>query len=350
MNGLFIASLAVLIGGNLWWGIKTLPREGWQILATVPSRRSADGTWQGINFTYYGLFSANAYMLAVLLFLLLMRSTGARMEMILAAILCLIGCCTPASRLIARLVEKKAATFTVGGASFFGLLLAPPLFLALDQLSRALFSQGFNVMAGLAALVLAYALGEGLGRLACISFGCCYGKRIEACGPLMRRIFQRHHVSYEGQLKKVAYEGNLAGQPLVPVQAMTCGLYTGAALLGSYLFLRGSFIAAYLSTLLITQLWRVASEFLRADFRGAGRFSAYQLMALAAVVYGSLAACFLADSGGAAVIDLGRAWPELWSPAALLFLQTGWLTIFIYTGKSAVTGSRISFHVNHHLT
>jgi hypothetical protein len=34
----------------------------------------------------------------------------------------------------------------------------------------------------------------------------------------------------------------------------------------------------------VTQVWRFLSEFLRADYRGSGRISAYQVMALFAAV------------------------------------------------------------------
>jgi hypothetical protein len=36
---------------------------------------------------------------------------------------------------------------------------------------------------------------------------------------------------------------------------------------------------------------------------------------------------------------------NLWKPSMIFFLQFLWAFVFIYTGKSQVTGSRISFHV-----
>ena len=45
--------------------------------------------------------------------------------------------------------------------------------------------------------------------------------------------------------------------------------------------------------------------------------------------------------------DLGSGVRSLWSPALILFLQAIWLVIFLHTGRSSVTGARLSFHVHH---
>lgn len=50
----------------------------------------------------------------------------------------------------------------------------------------------------MAAMAVAYTLGEGLGRLGCISFGCCYGKAIDTCHPLVRRIFSKTPFIFKG--------------------------------------------------------------------------------------------------------------------------------------------------------
>ena len=138
----------------------------------------------------------------------------------------------------------------------------------------------------MAALAAAYALGEGIGRLACISFGCCYGKPMDEVHPLLRRLFAGRAFVFTGATKKIAYADGLQGREIFPVQAVTATIYCAAALIGVYLFLKGYFRAAFLVPLLATQLWRFVSEFARADYRGRGRISAYQKMALAAAAYG----------------------------------------------------------------
>ena len=68
----FLLLLTVLTAAYLFWGFRVLPRERWQILAVVPVRKEAAGSWAGVNLTWYGLLTANAYVMAVaLLFVLL---------------------------------------------------------------------------------------------------------------------------------------------------------------------------------------------------------------------------------------------------------------------------------------
>ena len=96
-------------------------------------------------------------------------------------------------------------------------------------------------------------------------------------------MFARASFIFYGSTKKVAYEAQLAGEKLIPIQAITCVLYTLGALIGSYLFLIGLFTPALLFTIALTQLWRILSETMRADFRGFGNISAYQKMGMMSV-------------------------------------------------------------------
>jgi hypothetical protein len=114
--------------------------------------------------------------------------------------------------------------------------------------------------------------------------------------------------------------------------------------LAGCLFFSSRIKAAFLVATVITLGWRIISEILRADYRGEGKISAYQLMGMGGLLY----AC------GAAWVIKGEAQvrPQLlvglesfWSPDLLLFLQAIWLTIFLYTGRSTVTGATLSFHV-----
>src|SRR5258707_658440 len=73
--------------------------------------------------------------------------------------------------------------------------------------------------------------------------------------------------------------------PATPDQRLTALVYIGSALLGTLLFLKGMYAVAFLTAIGATNLARVWLELLRADYRGHGRFSAYQVMALISVVY-----------------------------------------------------------------
>jgi hypothetical protein len=342
---LFVLILALACYLILGWGFRTLPRENWQILAAMPRRRDDAGTWEGLNLTWYGLLTANAYLAATAILFLLLGTLHVPGPAVITVAVLMLGLCVPASKLVAWLVEGKAHTFTVGGAVFVGTLAAPWLVGLTNLLPWAQPGPVMPVMATLAAIVTAYAFGEGLGRLACLSFGCCYGKPISDCHPLIRKLFARRPLVFSGTLKKIAYASNLAETPVVPVQVLTATLYVTTGLIDTWLFLAGHFATAFILGTLVTQGWRVGSELLRADYRGEQTFSAYQWMGLAAIPYAlAMAAWF---GGGSAVRpDLAAGLSSLWSPGMLLALQALWLIIFLYTGRSSVTGSTLSFHVH----
>jgi prolipoprotein diacylglyceryltransferase len=343
-NGLVLFILALALAMLFSWGFRTLPREGWQVMACIPRGRRGDGLWNGVNFTYYGFFNATANVLAVLLLIVLLMSVPVAPAFIFMLAACGLGICIPASKLLARWVEGKPHTFTVGGASFAGVLVLPWVVLLLDMYFWRFLGGHLPVMTAMAAIAVAYSLGEGIGRLACISFGCCYGKPLSAVHPLLRKLFAKHYFVFDGPTKKIAYAHHLDGEPVVPVQALTSVLYTAAALLGSYLFLAGLHAAAFVSTVAVTQLWRLLSEFLRADYRGDRVFSAYQIMALAAVGYAVLLMSIFPEPAVRRA-DIVAGLASIWNPAVIVFLQVLWAAIYIYTGKSRVTASVVSLCV-----
>lgn len=342
---LFVAALGLLLALLLSWAFRHLPEERWQMLAVVPTLKNRDNHWQGTNLTYYGFFLATSQLLSLVLLVVLLGAMHASLFGLMLVVLIILSACLPAARLVAMYVEKKRHTFTVGGASCIGILIAPWTVIGVQQL---LLDQGafLPTMPVLAALSIAYTLGEGLGRLGCISFGCCYGKPLAACHPLVRRLFARYYFVFRGATKKAAYEGQLAGERLVPVQAITCVLYCCGALVGSLLFLDGHFTAALLLTIGLTQLWRILSETLRADFRGFGRITAYQKMGMISVVAMVLATLLLPSSDYIdpnVVTGLG----VLWNPSLILAMQVLWLVFFLVFGRSTVTTATVSFDLIH---
>lgn len=303
------------------------------------SKRS-DFSWNGLNLTYYGFFTANAYTLAVAVAILLFGSVSMPWESILLLIAAVLAVCIPSSRIIAGIVEKKKHTLTVGGASFVGILAAPWVVWAMNATGR----HHLNAMEVCAAICIAYVFGEGIGRLACISFGCCYGKPLSDVHPALRALFSKWHFVFSGPTKKISYEAGLEGRPVVPIQAVTALLYAATGLLGVYLFLKGSYPTAFFLPLVISQLWRAVSEMLRADHRGKGRLSAYQVMALLSIPY-SILVFRLLPSGIETPSRLNAGLGLLWDPAPILLLQLFWIAIFLWTGRSSVTGSMLTLHV-----
>jgi hypothetical protein len=148
-----------------------------------------------------------------------------------------------------------------------------------------------------------------------------------------------------GATKKIAYASALEGERVLPVQAMTALLSVAAGLIGCTLFLAGQWEVAFVVVVTITQLWRVLSEFLRADFRGTGRLTTYQWMGLSGAPYAAgLASAATPGPVVSPVIGAGLA--VLWAPGVLLALQGLWLVIFLTTARSSVTGSTLDIHIH----
>ena len=343
---IFTLVLAGFLAPVLAWGCRRLPGERWQMIAAVPLKKYPDGTWSGCNLTWYGFFSATAYTGAVAVFFVLLGSRGTpapAIASIAAAVLCL---CIPAASVIARVVERKPHVFTVGGAAFAGIIAIPAAVAVLQATVGCKLGWDLHVLPVLAAVCTAYTMGEGLGRLACLSFGCCYGRPLNQTPGWLRRLLSRHFCIFSGATKKIAYAHGLDGTPVVPVQALTAAINCACCCAGCWLFLNGFEHASFLVTLAVSQFWRFFSEFLRADYRGGGTISAYQIMSLAGIAYGILISMLPLESS-IARIDVTAGLHLLWSPCSIFGLQGLWVFIFIYTGCSRVTGSTVSFHVKH---
>jgi len=341
---IFVAVLGLFLLLLFRWAFRHLPHEKWQILAVIPCHKTDVKRWHGLNLTFYGFFIASAYTFALSILLVLLHTTGMNLigvSFIMAAILAV---CLPAARIIAQIVEKKAGTLTVAGASFVGLLILPWLvYLTNQTLGRSMdFHISLRIM--LAAVSTAYAFGEGIGRLACISFGCCYGKPLESCSGLIQFLFRKFHMVFNGPTKKAVYAGNLEGKPVVPIQALTAMVCCLAGLVGSYLFLSGFFMTAALLTFTITQGWRILSEIWRADYRGGQRFSTYQRMAIASMLY-MLPVLWLTISPDMQPVDIADGLKVLWQPATIIGLQLVWAAVFLYTGRSQVINAGLEFFV-----
>ncbi len=345
-NESFVLGLAVVCAFLVIWACRTLPTESWQILATVPIAKNADGRWRGVNLTYYGLLTANAAVAAVALLFILMTAISTPWIGTFTIVVVELALCIPAAKLIARLVEKKECTFTVGGAFFVGIVCAPGVVWLVNWSAGERAGFSVPVTPALAALMTAYAFGEGLGRLACISFGCCYGKPVSQLPPTIRRVFDHWHFVFSGETKKIAYASGWEGERVIPIQAITSGLYLTTGLVTTLLFFWSHYSTALVVSLLVTQSWRVVSETLRADHRGGGTVSAYQVMGLLTIPY-TLCLLLFFPIPRVPQPNVLMGLQSLWSPAVVLFLQGLWAALFVFFGKSMVTGSAISFHVHH---
>ena len=330
-NVLFEITLGVFFAAFLGWGFRFLPSENWQIFAAVPQVKDATGHWTGLNLTYYGILIAAAYVVGITVLFILMGSMGAPLGGTFALIAFMLAVCTPAARFIARVVEKKRYTFTVGGASFIGILVLPWVIFTLNAVTGRQSGFRFPLVGTLAAMSIGYAFGEGTGRLACVSFGCCYGKPLSQMSPWIQKLFERAHFVFSGKTKKIAYEAGLDGKRVVPVQALSAIFSVSAGLAGTALFLASHPLAALCLSLMMTQAWRSVSECLRADYRGSGKTSAYQVMAIAGFVYLLLVVALIptAPTPRPYVVTGLRS---IWNPATILFLSSPGLGCFSIRG------------------
>ncbi len=338
MNAWLWRLAAVAVVGLVWWASRVLAGARWQVAACIPVRQHADGTWEAVNLTWYGILSAGAYTLAVAIALALGAGLGASLEAMLAMAAVVLAVCMPASRLVAWLVEGKRATLTVGGAVFVALWVTP----AVAWMAQTWWG-GAPWPSTLAAVAVAYTVGEGFGRLACSSFGCCYGRPVASLPAPWNRWMAPIAVRFWGPTKKVAYASGLEGVPLVPIQGMTAVVHGLVAWGGIEALVDGHVGLALVFGGVLPLLWRVASEFLRADYRGEARFSAYQRMALVGAAWVLLVAWWAPTI--AVSFDAGTAGEAVRSPAGLATLALVFAVSLIYTGISQVTAARVSLCV-----
>jgi len=343
-NLIFIASIAVIFASTFYWGFRHLPGEEWQMIAAVPIVKNRFGQWQGLNLTYYGFFNATAMAFACIILLLLMGSIQAPLVAVITVTATGLSVALLSAKIVARIVERKRHTFTVAGAVFV-LIISLPWLITIFNLGVGGRSDLYlPPRPMLAAVAIAYTFGEALGRLACISFGCCYGHSLEKLPALIRKRLGRFSFIFTGATKKAIYAGKLHGVPVIPIQAVTSIVFTLAGFTGLMCFLRSRWAAAMIVPLVTTQVWRVLSEFLRADYRGDSLFTAYQVMAIIGLVYSLVTIPFLADAPLNSP-SLSQAL-HLFSNGWLLISVEGvWVAVFLYLGRSSVTGSTVSFHV-----
>lgn len=330
----------------LLWSFRNLPQERWQFAAILPSpsRSHAGHGWTGTNITFYGVISALAYAAATAMFIFLCGSIEQSLWPTVTFIVLMLAACIPASKLIAKWVEGGEVNFTVGGAAFAGAILLPIAALAARSVAQALGATHFNAPALLAAASLVYVLGEAIGRLGCLSFGCCYGRPISEVGPMERALYGSAATTYRGQLKKISYASNLENTPVVPVQSIASVVLFALFLIGLWLYWQQQFVACALVSIWGSQLWRLYSETLRADYRGGGKFSAYQWMAIATCLIATISIVAMrGDASTQPRFSLG--WVAVSQIEVFIAIQALALGIVWFMGRSQVTGALVNLRL-----
>lgn len=115
--------------------------------------------------------------------------------------------------------------------------------------------------------------------------------------------------------------------------------------MSAYLFLQGRFGAAFLVAVLVTQAWRFVSEFLRLDHRGTGKVSVYQFMSLAMAISSFLLVIAFGKAPLPPVPALSKGFAAVSNASYLVFIETLWVMMFLFLGRSTVTASALFLYV-----
>jgi hypothetical protein len=345
-NYIFIAFLGIFCGMCIWWGTKTLPEENWQFLASIPVKKHEDGSWEAVNITWYGFLVAGSNAFAALIFFIMLGAARIPFVAGLVLLTALLIICVPAASLVARIVEKKPATLTVGGAVFVGSLIVPFLIILFNRVIGKPMGFFLPIPQTLAACAVSFLFGEGLGRLACLSYGCCYGKPVENYTGILRRLFEKTAIVFQGKNKKIAYASGLDGHRIIPIQPITMVAYVAAGMLSLLLSAEGNYLSSYLIASVFASFWRVSSEVFREDFRGGGRISAYQVMSGISALYAMVVAYVVRDGNISIQANLVQGMVSLWSPGPIIALFTLWCLMFAFAGISTTTFSRVRFYLH----
>jgi len=347
IENIFLIVFSFLLFLIVYIGIRYFPSERFQFLATIPYKQLSDGRWLSMNLTYYGLFNAIAYTIGSMVVVILLLSAGITFLEIFLIMGFTFLICMPASKIIAYIVENNKTGFTVGGAVFIGVLVSPIAIYIGIFLSRGEgeFTRFFIPI--ISAMSIGYIFGEGIGRIGCLSFGCCYGKNVdELQNRILKKIFSKFYTVYTGRLKKAQYASNLCNKKTVPVQSIGIILYNLTGLICTYLFLKGHFYIALILAVSVSQIYRFVSEFLRDDYRGEGKISAYQKMTILNIVTILIYSYVFKNTEYLSLIDLQDAIHNIFEIKIIIFFLFLFILSFIYTGVSSATYSITNFRLS----
>jgi hypothetical protein len=352
-NGLWSIELGLLACSLLaaWifrWAFRHLPSECWQIAVAIPARSRVVGdtgpTWPAVNITFYGVISAIAYMFAVLAFVFLAGAANQPIAAvaIFSMLLLLVG--IPASKWVALWVEGVPG-HTIGGALFAVVLSVLPALSLTNMVCGVIGMPRAEPGVLLASAAIAYVLGEAIGRLACLSFGCCYGRSIDSATPLQRALYSSTATIYRGRFKKIAYASGLDGHPVIAVQSVACAALFGVFIISVWFFWKGHITLSLIIALGLAQLWRAYSETLRADYRGREGFTVYQGMALVGVGL-TLLYAWIHDAPVSVMPTFVRGLEVVTRIEVILCTQALAIAILALMGRSYVTSSRLEYQLH----
>ncbi|MEZ4566362.1 MAG: hypothetical protein R2860_05155 [Desulfobacterales bacterium] len=152
----------------------------------------------------------------------------------------------------------------------------------------------------------------------------------------LSKIFSHLYFVFYGKTKKIAYADGLDGTPMLPVQAITSIVLCMTGMAGIYLFLKG-FLSPPLSVWSPPQIWQVLSKFIRADYRGGGKYPLSDHGRCRHCL--RVCHCWLFPVTMHPGHNILNGLQSIWNPTMILFLQALWMATFFYTGRSRVTAA-----------
>ncbi len=325
---------------------KKLPKEKYQFLLVIPYKKINNEEWRSLNITYYGLFNALGYSLGLFLCLFNFFALGIEKLDALYNLILIFTICMPISKLIPIYVEKTKHGFTIAGALFFGIITTPisTFLVYFFQGKLNLFYD--NLLPILSTMSVSFLLGESIGRLGCISFGCCYGKKVEEVNnTFLKKVFNNFNTVYYGDLKKASYASNLNGIKTVPIQAMSVLINLILSFIGQLLFLESNYTLSLVITILGNQLFRFFAEFLRADYRGSDTITIYQKMSIINIAIITLI-IYIFPSNKGILLDIQRGINYVFEYKVFIAILFVFFISFFYTGISTATYSITKFKLS----
>ncbi len=328
----FILGISLII----LWGLKNFHKDNYQFLVVIPYKKLKDNVYRGLNITFYGIITAFSYTVSVFIFISLIKLIEFPEEGAYFLVIVILVVGFPSSKILAYLIENRKNTLTVGGAIFVSAIISvPTVFLVIVYLNLDI-NQYFLPI--LTSLSISATLGEGIGRLACLSFGCCYGKPMKQINFLPSLL----KVKFNSSTKKAVYDSNYVNVELLNIQGLVVIVYTFIALSSILLFISQKYYIAFILTFIIPPLIRFFSEFLRDDHRGSTKISIYQVFSIILSLYG-LFFLLLFYKRFNTVIELNIN--LTYSLIDLVVLASIFFITFWHTGISKVTDSEIKFQV-----
>ena len=172
-------------------------------------------------FVTFGLFAALGAFLSLAWMGVILVGQGVAIEAFLAMALAASALVVLGSWLLAQLLDFRLVLREPAQAlrrpvfvSWGGLLVLPPLFFVFSWLS------GVAVLVLVDAFALSMPIGHALGRLGCLSYGCCFGRPTR--GPLA--------ITYRNRLAKAVRVGELRNVRLHPTALYEAALDLGILL------------------------------------------------------------------------------------------------------------------------